>query len=65
MTAEMDNRLINLSILLNDYKLQVYDLVSIISCETEKNIKEKIFCDVFIDVFKSIRNVKEKLPLHQ
>ncbi|HOW16409.1 MAG TPA: hypothetical protein PK443_01720 [bacterium] len=60
----MDNRLINLSILLNDYKLQVYDLVSIISCETEKNIKEKIFCDVFIDVFKSIRNVKEKLPLH-
>ncbi len=64
MTAKMDNRLINLSILLNDYKLQVYDLVSMISCETEKNIKEKIFCDVFIDVFKSIRNVKEKLPLH-
>lgn len=60
----MQNRLINLSLLINEYKDRVYDLISYTSCSKDQKVKDELFCDTFINIFRSIKDTKVKYPVH-
>lgn len=60
----MQSRLINLSILLNEYRDRVHDLVRCSASTYPKELQERLFSEVFIDIFKSIKNTKVKHPTH-
>ncbi len=60
----MQNRLINLSILINEYKDRVYDLINYACLPKQRTVKDELFCETFIDIFKSIKNTRVKYPVH-
>ncbi len=64
MASEMQDRLINLSMLLNEYRDRIYDLISCTTCSSQQSVQEQLFSETFIDIFKAIKNTKVKHPIH-
>lgn len=60
----MQNRLINLSTLLNEYKDRIYDLILCTTCKKQPELGDQIFSEIFINVFKTFKNSKIKYPTH-
>ncbi len=60
----MQNRLINLSTLLNEYKDRIYDLILCTSCGQKPELGDQIFSEIFINVFKTFKNSKIKYSTH-